>query len=118
MIGSWSWNCFFILLFIFLLIRLPQRPQWNSLGSPSKFDRDHDKSDDRGYSRSYDDYINSYYDDRYGGYDDEEDYDEDEEAAESDRLLHELFLNCEKAQWARIGRKVPDNFMNPFEFDD
>ena len=95
------------------MIRLPQRPQWNLVNSPSR-------SDDRGYSRSYDDYYNSYYDDHYGGYDDEEDYDEDEdeEAAESDRLIHELFLNREKAQWARIGRKVPDNFMNPFEFDD
>ena len=97
----------FILLFFFsLLIRLPQRPRLNLFGSPSKFDRDQDN--------------HYYYDDHYGVYDDEDDYDEDEdeEAAESDRLIHELFLKCEKARWAKLGRKVPDNFVNPFEIDD
>ncbi|CAF4723344.1 unnamed protein product, partial [Rotaria socialis] len=109
---------------IYIVCRLPQRRRLNLFGSPSKFDRDQDKSDDRHYSRSYDDFNddNNYYydDDHYGIYDDEDNYyeDEDEDAAETDRLIHELFLECEKERWAKLGRKVPDNFVNPFEIDD
>ncbi|CAF2084595.1 unnamed protein product [Rotaria magnacalcarata] len=111
---------------IYIVCRVPQRRRLNLFGSPSKFDRDQVKSDDRHYRRSDDDFNddindNNYYyddDDRYGVYDDEDDYDEDEDAAETDRLIHELFLECEKDRWAKLGRKVPDNFVNPFEIDD
>ena len=97
---------------LFSLIRRPQRHRCLPLFGVD----DQNDSDDSLRCQSYDEY-----------YDDDDDEDEaddfrsDEqryEDAESERVIHEFFLDFEKARWAKMGKTKPDNFINPFEVYD
>ncbi|CAF2123244.1 unnamed protein product [Rotaria magnacalcarata] len=93
---------------IIIVDRRPQRHRLPLFGAD-----DQDDSDDSLPWQSYDEYYDN---------DDEEadDFRSDEqryEDAESERLIHELFLAVEKANWAKYGITKPNNFTNPFEVD-
>ncbi|CAF4513760.1 unnamed protein product [Rotaria magnacalcarata] len=94
---------------ILIVDRRPQRHRLPLFGVD-----DQDDSDDSLRWQSYDEYYDN---------DDEEadDFRSDEqryEDAESERVIHELYLAVEKANWAKYAKTKPNNFINPFEVDE
>ncbi|CAF3441353.1 unnamed protein product [Rotaria socialis] len=59
-----------------------------------------------------------YYEDDYEEADDFRSDDQRYEDAESERMIHELFLAAKKTNWTKSGKTKPDNFTNPFEVYD
>ncbi len=56
---------------------------------------------------------------RCSSYDfDDDDDDETDSVRESERVIHEFFVNFAMEQWAKRGLSMPQDFMNPFEIYD
>jgi hypothetical protein len=67
-------------------------------------------SDPRAWCRLYDD---DYYHDQY-----DDDDDDDDSVGEGQRMVDDFVENCTKSCWARYGKSIPDDFINPFEIYD
>jgi hypothetical protein len=71
---------------------------------------DPDMSDPRAWCPIYDDdYCHDSYDD---------DDDNDSSIVEGQRMLDDFIEHVTKSCWARYGKSIPDDFMNPFEIYD
>ena len=56
------------------------------------------------------------YDEYYGH--ERDDDDDDDWVVESERQIHEFFVNMTKSRWAQYGKSIPEDFLNPFELYD
>jgi len=68
-----------------------------------------DMSDPRAWHRLYDE----YYDD-----DDDDDDEHDDSSVEGETEINDYFVNFTKLLWARYGKSIPEDFINPFEIYD
>jgi hypothetical protein len=50
--------------------------------------------------------------------DDDDDDDDDDSIVEGRRMMDEFAENATKSCWARYGKSMPDDFINPFEIYD
>ena len=66
--------------------------------------------------KHYDDEMYRLYDEYYSH--ERDDDDDDDWIVESERQIHEFVVNMTKAGWARHGKSMPQDFLNPFELFD